>query len=306
MLGGGGFIGSHLAEKLLDAGYSVRIFDIRNFSHKNISSLINKLEIVEGDFNNSKDIRSALIDIDYVFHLVSCTIPSNSMINPVFDIETNLVSSVRLLEECVLNNKIKSFTFISSGGTVYGVPKIIPIPETHPLAPLNSYGIIKNTIENYCSLYRKIYGLNCRIFRLSNPYGEHQNPHGLQGVIPVFLNKAITGEEIEIWGDGSVVRDYIYIGDVTEVLTTSLKVVSDDFIFNIGTGEGHSLNDILGVIEKIVNKRINIKYQQARTFDVQVNILDISKIKSVFTWEPQVGLKQGIEKIYNHLLQKSI
>jgi UDP-glucose 4-epimerase len=306
LLGGGGFIGSHLAEKLLDLGHAVRIFDIRNFSHKNIASLIDKLEIIEGDFNNIKDIKSALKDVDCVFHLVSSTIPSNSMINPVFDIETNLVSSVRLLEECVLNKNIKSFNFISSGGTVYGIPKTIPIPETHPASPLNSYGIIKHTIENYCSLYRRIYGLNCRIFRLSNPYGEHQNPHGLQGVIPVFLNKAISGEEIEIWGDGSVVRDYIYIDDVTDILTSAQKIVSDDFIFNVGTGEGHSLNDIIEIIRKVVKTELNIRYQQARTFDVPVNILDISKTKSVFSWYPKVGLQQGIERVYKHLKLKQV
>ena len=301
LLGGGGFIGSHLAEKLINFGYAVRIFDIRNFSRKNIASFVDKAEIIEGDFNNFKDLKAALLDVDCVFHLVSSTIPSNSMINPVFDIESNLVSSVRLLEECRLNNNIKSFNFISSGGTVYGIPKTIPIPETNPALPLNSYGVIKYTIENYCSLYRRLYGLNCRIFRLSNPYGEHQNPHGLQGVIPVFLHKAISGEEIEIWGDGSVIRDYIYIEDVTDILVTALKIVSDDFIFNVGTGVGHSLMDVIEIIKKVLKTEVKIKYQESRTFDVPVNILDISKAKSVFSWKPIVGLQQGIETVCKHL-----
>ena len=305
MLGGGCFIGSHLAEKLVEAGHSVRIFDIRNFSHKNIESLVGQVEIIEGDFHNIRDLRAALKDIDCVFHLVSSTIPSNSVINPVFDIETNLVSSVKLLEECLLNNNIKSFNFISSGGTVYGIPNTIPIPETHTALPLNSYGIIKFTIENYCRLYRRNYGLNCRIFRLSNPYGEHQNPHGLQGVIPVFLHKAISGEEIEIWGDGSVIRDYIYIEDVTKVLSASLTIQSDDFIFNVGTGDGHSLNDIIETIRQVVKSDLRIKYLQGRTFDVPVNILDISKTKAIFSWNPNVGLHEGIERVYRHLRETS-
>ncbi|MEI6884496.1 MAG: NAD-dependent epimerase/dehydratase family protein [Bacteroidota bacterium] len=301
LLGGGGFIGSHLAEKLLKSGYSVRIFDIRNFSHKNIASFLDNLEIVEGDFHNSKDVRIALTDIDYVFHLVSFTIPSSSMINPLFDIETNLVSSVRFLEECILNKNIKSINFISSGGTIYGIPQIIPIPETHPSSPLNSYGIIKHTIENYCILYRKMYGLNCRIFRLSNPYGENQNPHGLQGVIPVFINKAISGEEIEIWGNGSVIRDYIYINDVTDVLTSSLEILSKEFIFNIGTGEGHSINDIVKIIRNIMKTDVHIRYQPSRNYDVPINILDISRAKLTFSWKPKMGIEEGIERMIKHL-----
>ena len=302
LLGGGGFIGSHLAEKLIDSGYSVRIFDVRNFSRKNIASLLNRVEIIEGDFHNIEDVRSALVDVDCVFHLVSSTIPSISMVNPVFDIESNLVPTVRLLEECAFNKQITSFNFISSGGTVYGIPQAIPIPETHPASPLSSYGIIKHTIENYCKLYRRNHGLNCRIFRLSNPYGEHQNPHGMQGVVSVFLHKAISGEEIEIWGDGSVVRDYIFIDDVTTVLTTSLEISSDDFIFNIGKGEGHSLIDVIEIMKNILKIEVRVRYQKGRAFDVPVSILDISRAKSLFSWNPQTELQHGMEKVYQHLL----
>ncbi len=300
LLGGGGFIGSHLAGSLLEAGYDVRIFDIRNFSTRNLEKIKDQVEIREGDFQNRQDVAAALVGIDHVFHLVSSTIPAVSMSNPVFDIESNLVSTVRLLEECRNGNRIRSFNFISSGGTVYGIPAILPIPESHPLVPLNSYGIIKSAIESYCSLYRRNYGLNCRVFRLSNPYGEHQNPFGQQGVIAVFLRKAIRGEEIEVWGDGSVVRDYIYIDDVNEVLTRSLQTETADHVFNIGSGEGHSLNDIIAIIRNVSGIEVKVTFREGRQFDVPLNVLDITRASKAFSWSPRTGIREGIQRVYKH------
>lgn len=175
ILGGGGFIGANLAEKLLLHGYSVRIFDMKNFSKKNIDSFIEKIDIIEGDFNNPVDMELAVNEVDYVFHLISTTIPSNSVLNPTYDIETNVIPTISLLQYCT-SSKIKKVVYISSGGTVYGIPETLPIPEHHNCNPINSYGIAKRTIESYFQLYNKIWGVKCCVFRLSNPYGEKQNP----------------------------------------------------------------------------------------------------------------------------------
>jgi UDP-glucose 4-epimerase len=303
IFGGGGFIGSHLCEELLLKGYDVAVFDKINFSKKNIKHIQNEIKIIEGDFNNITDIKNSLGDIDFIFHLVSSTIPATSNDNPVYDAETNLISSLRLFRESI-EKKVKKVIFISSGGTVYGVPDKIPVKEDYNSNPICSYGIIKKTIEEYLFMFEKIYGLNYFIFRLSNPFGERQSPTAAQGVIPVFLQRAINNQTITIWGDGETVRDYIYIKDVVRALADSLTGYSKERIFNLGSGKGHSLNEILNLITKISGKKLSVEYIEGRSIDVPVNILDNSLIKKTFGWKPEVTIEEGIEKTYNYLLTK--
>jgi UDP-glucose 4-epimerase len=301
ILGGGGFIGSHLAKDLLSSGYSVRVFDVKNFSKKNLETFIDDIEVFEGDFHNPVDIALALKDIDYLYHLISSTIPSNSILNPAFDIESNVIPSIHLLQIC-LKKKIKKVIFISSGGTVYGIPCITPIPESHNCNPISSYGISKRTIENYFTLYHKLWQLDICIFRLSNPYGERQNPRGQQGVIPVFIRKAIKDEVIEVWGDGEVIRDYIYINDVTSVLIRALSIKTPELIYNLGSGIGTSLNQILQFITSHINPDQKINYLKGRSFDVPVNVLDTSLLSKRFGITEQTSLNNGMEIIYQFLL----
>lgn len=297
--GGGGFIGSHLCDELLKAGYDVTVFDKLNFSKINIQHILNDIRVIEGDFNNEADIIHSLKDADYVFHLVSSTLPASSNENPEYDAESNLISSLRLFKECV-NNKIKKVIFLSSGGTVYGIPDKIPVDEKYFSNPICSYGIIKKTIEEYLFLYRHLHGLNYNIFRLSNPYGERQNPFASQGAVGVFINKAIKGEEIQIWGDGNVIRDYIYIKDAVYALALAIKNKSDSRVFNLSTGEGHSLNDILKIIKENTHSGIKVKYLPARNIDVPVNVLDNSLLRKEFSWQPETPIKKGIQMTYNY------
>jgi UDP-glucose 4-epimerase len=300
ILGGGGFIGSHLADALLDSGYEVVIFDKLNFSRKNIQHNIGKIKVIEGDFNNEVDLKNALADIEIAFHLVSSTLPANSNENPIYDVETNLISSLRFMNEAFIN-KISKVIFISSGGTVYGIPERLPIKEYHPRKPICSYGIIKKTIEDYLYMFEKLYGLDYYVFRLSNPYGERQNPDVAQGVIPVFLKKILKDETIEIWGDGKIERDYIYIKDAVNALIKSLDADTNDRIFNLGSGVGYSLNDILEIIEKVSGKKAKVIYKEKRNIDVPVNILDNKLISETLNWKPETDIVTGIEKTYEYL-----
>lgn len=300
VFGGGGFIGSHLCELLLQKGYDVTLFDKVNFSKSNILHIKDKLKIIEGDFNNKIDIHNSLNNIDFVFHLVSSTLPASSNENPVYDVETNLVSSIRLFQECTAR-KIKKVIFLSSGGTVYGIPDKIPIKENYSSNPVCSYGIIKKTIEEYLFLFEKLYGLNYSVFRLSNPYGERQNPLAAQGAVSVFIHKAIVNEVITIWGDGGVIRDYIYIKDAVKVLADSIEINSNEKIYNLSSGSGHSLNDIIKIIEDVSGKKIRVDYIEARNIDVPVNILDNTLVKRTFEWKPETDIREGIKITYNYL-----
>lgn len=297
--GGGGFIGSHLADGLLNDGHRVTIFDKQNFKRDNIVHIKNEIEIIEGDFSNEIDIKNSIKGQEIIFHLVSSTLPSTSNENEIYDIESNLISTLHLLRESV-NNKIKKIIFISSGGTVYGIPDVTPIPETFAGKPLCSYGIIKKTIEEYIYMYGKLYGLDYTILRLSNPYGERQNPFAAQGAIAVFLKKAILNEPIEIWGDGNIVRDYIYIKDVIDAIKKSLPNLKDKKLFNIGYGKGYRLNEILDIIKKVTSINIKVNYTEARSIDVPNNVLDISAAKKYLNWEPKEKLESGIEKTYRY------
>jgi UDP-glucose 4-epimerase len=301
--GGGGFIGSHLCEKLLEEGNEVTLFDKLNFSKNNINQFESRVKIIEGDFNNEIDIKNSLNGIDYVFHLVSSTLPASSNDNPVYDVESNLISSLKLFKEC-LNNKIRKIIFLSSGGTVYGVPDQIPVHENYFSNPICSYGIVKRTIEEYLYLYKKLYGLNYSVFRLSNPYGERQNPFASQGVIAVFLNKIINDQTIEIWGNGEIIRDYIYIKDAVDVLAMSLEKNSSEDIFNLSSGTGISLNMIAELAGKIAGKKPNIVYKEARNVDVPVSILNNEIVKREFNWEPETSIEKGIETTYNYLIKQ--
>jgi UDP-glucose 4-epimerase len=302
VLGGGGFIGSHLTRGLIEAGFDVVVFDKLNFSKKNISHIKSNISVIEGDFSNEVDIVRSLKGIDYIFHLVSTTLPASSNKNPIYDAETNLISSLRLLDEC-LKNDVKKIIFISSGGTVYGVPKSIPIKENHPRHPICSYGIIKKTIEDYLYMYNRLHGLDYTVFRISNPYGERQNPLGSQGVIPVFLGKVAKDEQIVIWGDGMVTRDYIYIKDVVGVLVPALKMSTENKVFNLGSGIGTSLNELIEVMKKVTGKDIQPKYEKARNLDVPENILDIGLIKSELNWHPLTNIETGIANTYEFISQ---
>jgi len=203
ILGGAGFIGSHLADLLLENDYNVVIFDKINCFKGNINHILKRIKFIEGDFNNDIDIKNALENVDYVYHFVSTTLPQSSNLNPYYDVESNVLGSIKLFEKCV-EFLIKKVIFLSSGGTVYGISKEQIITESHPCNPVCSYGITKLAIEKYLNLFYYLNGLNYSVIRLSNPYGERQNPLVQQGVIPVFLKKALLNEVIDIWGDGII------------------------------------------------------------------------------------------------------
>lgn len=295
ILGGAGFVGSHLAIALLAKGHAVRIFD--RPSTQVVPLLVGhpRLERCEGDILNFEDLDSALEDMEYVFHLVSTTLPKSSNDNPEYDIETNLVSSVRLFE-LARRREIRKLIFLSSGGTVYGVPEQVPIRETHPCNPISSYGIVKLAIEKYLHLFRVLHGLDGYSVRLSNPFGEYQRIQSAQGAVGVFLSRAINGQPIEIWGDGSVTRDYIYVSDVADFLTRMLDYQGSTRVFNVGSGIGMNLNEIIAAIENVLGRSVSRIYKPARRFDVSSNVLDISVAKRELDWSPRISFAEGLER----------
>lgn len=299
--GGAGFIGSHMTENLLSNGFDITVFDKLNTSKKNILHVLDKIQFIEGDFNNAIDIKKSLRNKDYVIHLVSSTLPAGSNLNPFYDVETNLISSLILFEECVKQN-IKKVIFISSGGTIYGNPVKLPIPESHPTNPTNSYGIIKLTIEKYLSMYKSLRGLDFKILRFSNPFGERQNPRTGQGLIAHLLYKIKNKQPIEIWGNGKVVRDFFYIKDGASAAYAAIRDKSGEEIFNISSGKGLSINQILEKFRKILKLKFKVYYTEGRKFDVPKNILANSKAQKYLNWKPETEFNEALKKTWSFIL----
>jgi len=293
ILGGTGFLGSHLAERLVNRGYGVRVFDSFETGMANLETIKDKIEITKGDFLNHADVLQALQGVDYVFHYISTTVPATAVKDPVYDVETNVIATIRLLQLAVDSN-VKRVIFPSSGGTIYGEPSSLPVHETHPLSPIDPYGISKLAIEKYLHHFNRAYGLDYLVLRYSNPYGERQSPHGQQGVIPVFLNRVKMGERPVIYGDGSMERDYIYVGDAVKATITALEKKTAHKIFNIGSGTGTSINGLLEVMSDVVGKNIEPVYAEDTAVRVQKIVLDTSRIRGEIGWKPRTSLEEGI------------
>ncbi|MDP4029390.1 MAG: NAD-dependent epimerase/dehydratase family protein [Gallionella sp.] len=305
ILGGGGFLGSHLCEALLAQGHDVRILDRPNLARFKPFQHHATVEWIDGDFVNLKDVDSAVSGCDIVYHLVSTTLPRSSNENPVYDVETNVIGTLHLLES-VRKHNVKKIIFVSSGGTVYGIPEEIPIKESHPTGPICSYGISKLAIEKYMSLFHLLHGIEYCVLRLSNPFGERQRVSAAQGAVTVFLHKALRNEVIEIWGDGTVTRDYFYVSDAVSALVRAMFYEGDNRLFNIGSGVGRSLNEILDAIDSLIGTPAKRVYMPARTFDVAINVLDISKAERLLNWKPQIQFAEGLSRTAQWLISDQI
>src|SRR5437868_271752 len=238
VLGANGFIGSHLVDSLAKQGYQIRAFD--RFGDRPINfSAHDKIENFTGDFLNRADLATALKDVDFVFHLVSTTTPATAENDPLVDVDTNVRGSIQFLEECVAH-KVKKVFFASTGGAIYGdVETDKAIDETTNPQPVSPYAIGKLTIENYLRYFNRKYGIETLTFRISNPYGERHSPVNRQGVIPIFLHQIAEDQAITILGDGTMVRDYLYVGDVAELIAQTFEKAKQP-LYNFGSGQGVS------------------------------------------------------------------
>lgn len=300
LLGGSGFIGKNLAlelsqnheihiiDRYIDTPwFSERGFKINQLHCAELSGVIQVLQEYE---------------FDKLIHLVSTINPGSSMITPENGYSLDVVETIKILEH--LKNKKTDVVFFSSGGTVYGDKSTLEtISEETPLHPISHYGVVKGTLESILLMYNRVYGMKNIVLRLSNPYGEYQNVNGAVGAIAVFMNKIIKGEEIVVVGDGSVVRDYIYISDVRRIVARMFEKESLKYdVYNLGSGHGASVNEIIKLLEKILQKKANVTYAAERKFDVKRNVLNVTRIKEELEITELLNLENGMTKFYNSFL----
>jgi UDP-glucose 4-epimerase len=295
VLGGNGFIGTHLVDGLLEKGRFVRIYDR---SPNRFRATPRDAEYMEGELGNHGLIQEAVEGIEVVYHFVSTTLPKTSNDDPIYDVRSNLIDTLQLLEACV-EAGVRKVIFASSGGTVYGLPQEIPITEDHPTNPTTSYGIVKLAVEKYLSLFHHLHGLDYTALRISNPYGSYQDPSGQQGAIVVFLHRLHTGQPITIWGDGRVVRDYLYIADLVDALVLAAEVETHGKVLNVGSAQGTSLNELVALMGEVTGERPKVEYRSGRPLDVPANVLDVARVRDELGWSPRTELAEGISRTWS-------
>lgn len=300
LIGGAGFIGSNIISHLQEY-YEVNVFALEPefASIHRINGL--KVSLFRGEMSNIDELKTIILEnrIDTIVHLVSTLIPGSNFDDYQREFTNVLYPTVRLMEFCC-EQGIK-FVYFSSGGTIYGDKKgeVVPFSEDSPMAPISFYGWSKQMMENSILFMHRTHDLKYIIIRPSNPYGKGQNLHGKQGLIAVALGKILAGESIQVWGDGSSVRDYIYIDDLGDAVA---QVLIDDSIvnetLNIGSGVGYSVNQIIDILRNVAYEDVRAEYVAARHVDVSSVVLETSRLKSLINFCPR-DIKKGIAHFYN-------
>lgn len=303
ILGGAGFIGTNLTLALSkNEDNNIYSYDKSLSYFDSIKSLeLSNVHFGEINFDEFTNYDDVLQNIDVVYHLISTNIPGNSNSCIKDELNSNISPTLNLLDSCV-RNQVKKVVFLSSGGAIYGKCDHLPLDENEVANPISSYGLQKLMVENILRFYHNVYNLDYKIIRLSNPYGPYQKTNGVQGALTNFIFRAIHNDEIVVYGDGSVTRDYIFIDDAIQGIINIANDDSDEHLFNLGSGKGLSLNDLINAIEETLNLKTNIKYIESRKIDVPINYLNISRYVNRFGNPNNISISDGIKITSDFLL----
>ena len=304
VIGGGGFIGSHLVLKLLESGR--KQIKVIGRSSQSRFHLPDGVCYISGDISNEHFVRSVLKDGDEVIDLAYSTVPKTSFEDPVHDVLANLPSTVTLIKAASEFN-LRRFILVSSGGTVYGNATYLPIDEYHLTNPVSPYGITKLALEKYALMFHHLNALPVVIVRPGNPYGPNQMGNLGQGFIASAMFALLNHKPVNIFGERGTVRDYIFIDDLSDGLVAALDKGKVGEVYNIGTGIGLDNRQVLDEIVKISSQSgfpINLVIQPERPFDVAENALNSAKLTYVSGWKPRTSFYAGIEKTWSWAMEQ--
>lgn len=290
VVGGGGFIGTNLCRALRDAGAAVTGFGRPPVYRDALAGCA----WIEAELTDLERLRPAVRANRLVFHLVGGTLPAQSNLDPALGLRADVLPSIGLLEAC-RDAGTEQLVFVSSGGTVYGRTGDRPTPETAPTDPISAYGIGKLAIEKYLALFEYLHGLRYVVLRVANPYGPFHSLRRAQGIVGTLLANASAGRPTDIWGDGSVVRDFVFVDDVVQALIAAASYAGRERVFNVGSGTGMSLHEVIDSLTAIAGEdRVRVRFNPGRAADVPINILDIGRIAAELDWRPRVGWAAGV------------
>lgn len=302
--GGQGFIGSHLVDNLSMSGTNNVV--VLGRSGLANSSFVDRSLFHYYRVDTSDNLRVAEIvkkhDIEVVYHAAWGNLNANAQKDVIEDISLNVVSSVKLLDVCV-KARVRRFIYLSSGGTVYGLPQADLVTEEHPKMPLSAYGVSKLTVENYLRMYSTFYGIESVVVRPSVPYGPRQNPLKGQGAVSTFLYKALNRQPITIWGDGSAARDFFYIADLIDALVACMTVpAGTNAVFNIAGDRLFKLSDLVHLIAEEIEIPVEVVYEGGRRVDIPSIKLATDRASNVLGWKSRTDIKEGMRKTMNWML----
>ncbi|HLD58698.1 MAG TPA: NAD-dependent epimerase/dehydratase family protein [archaeon] len=298
VFGGNGLIGSFIAEQLVKKNYSVRVFD-RN--SENLSHLKEKIDFFQGDFLDFNAVEKALEEMDFVFHCIHTIMPRESILKPVFDAETNILPGINLFQKSA-EKKVKKIVYLSSIA-VYGNPEKNPITEKTALLPVSPYGVSKIAIEEYLGFFARTAGIDYCIARPSATFGERQKFSEKSGVITNFLFNAINGNPVTIQGNGSAVRDFTHAEDIAAGCILAMEKKTKSKIFNLGTGRGISVSELLEKIKKTTGAEIVVNHAETKDL-VQKHVYNPERAKKELGWEAKISLDAGIKRTFDFLSGK--
>lgn len=287
-LGGNGFIGSHFIRHALNAGHDVTVVDVID-TPRHSHGL--PYRYVRGTVTDLAQLPHLLATADILYHFAYSTVPATANADPARDLTENLAPLIGLLD-VMRAVQLRRIVYLSSS-SVYGPANVVPILENSVLKPISAYAVTKAAAEHYLGMYAVNWGLRPTILRPANPYGVDQGKVGLLGAVTTFLNFLASGQPVRIWGDGSVIRDFVYIDDLSRLL---LAAGERDLpgTYNCGGGGGASLNRVIETIEKVTERSLPIIYEPARSFDPPSIILDIRNARDLLGWSPEISLIEGI------------
>ncbi|WP_353815367.1 NAD-dependent epimerase/dehydratase family protein [Agromyces sp. SYSU T00266] len=293
VIGANGFIGSHLVDALAEAGHEVTAFDRFSMGHATFTT--DRARILQGEFLSRADLDAAVAGQDYVFHFLSTTSPATAESDPTLDIRTNVAQTVELLESCAAAGVARMY-FASTGGAIYGDQGKQEYSETDRALPVSPYAIGKLAIEHYLRYFKARHGLASTSLRISNPYGTRQHPGRKQGLIPIALRQIVLGEPVVRLGDGSMVRDYIYVEDLVRSIVPIVGLETEFDLYNIGSGAGYSVTEVLETLARVADRPVRIVEREVPPTFVQRVILDTTRFRSEFGIPQLTSLEEGARR----------
>lgn len=298
VIGGNGFIGSHLVDALALDGHDVTAFD--RFGSRNPTFTAPDVSVLTGEFLSRADLDEAVQGQDYVFHFLSTTSPATAESDPTLDIRTNVAQTVELLESCV-EAGVKRFYFASTGGAIYGPQGQADYSETDRALPISPYGIGKLSIEHYLHYFQTKHGLKSTSLRISNPYGTRQKANKKQGLIPIALRQIALDRPVIRLGSGSMVRDYVFVQDLVRMITPMVGLDTRFDLYNLGSGTGHSVTEIIDSIARVVGTEFDILEQPVPPTFVDRVVLNTERYSSEFGNIPLTPLDEGIRLTHQEI-----
>lgn len=293
VIGANGFLGSSLVDELVRRGHDVTAFD--RFSRESV--LPREVTRVAGDFLDPAAVSAVVAGHDHVFHFLSTTTPASADGDPVRDARENVLPSIHLLEACV-SSGVRKVYFASTGGAIYGDHGSAAMSETMRPQPVSPYAIGKLAIEGYLSYFSRKHGLQSASYRISNPYGPRQLAGRSHGVIPTFLRHVREGRPVEVFGDGSSVRDYVHVDDAIRMVVDTVGRETAHDTYNIGSGVGTSLADLLGVVERVTGSAPAVEYRPEPTTFVHRSVLDTTRYAAEFGAVRLRSLEEGVRETW--------